>query len=215
MSNTFHIDSTPLQGYLKEIAHISGKSYSEVTQLTAQQVSAQASKLTKKSTKKKIKANFESKEFVTLYGNRYYLKNRYPNDLWAEIVNHREKSLDYKLQNVGIAKRSFYELAKEVPGTLTAPFPASVIRAGHPSIDQAANVQVRTFGNPASDRYTVLLRNASPVARSYGARGVFAMRRAVRNRGRAFARDLTKGVFKDLNLRAKRYPGIFVTPSTV
>lgn len=211
-SVTFEIDSTPLRNYLRDLAEISGKTTAEVTLLTAQTVCGKASALTKKSSKVKIKSDFERQEWITMSGKKYRLANRYSAKVFAKIDYFRLQRLNFRLENIGLGRRSFFELAKKVPGVLRIKVPAKVASAGHPSVAalQPDNVSVHTTGSESSSRYTVHLRNSSPVATSFGAQGARAMRRAIYARRSAFNRDLEKGVFRDAKLRAARYPGIFV-----
>lgn len=134
-----------------------------------------------------------------------YLASRY---VRQKLVAERTKEI---LRRRGMERLSWLQIGDALGVQLSAVSPAGSLRE---NIARGSKANGRTYANGSSTEVTAALRfqitveNQSPIAvRRWGRKRI---EEAMNRRRRGFEIAMKKGLFENLTLRAKRYPGIFV-----
>lgn len=135
----------------------------------------------------------------------YYLRNRYPNNLWAKISARRKTSLIAKLKARGLARRSWLDIARRLG--LSIKFPAyvgtAVARTGK-EYKENTSVQIQR----QKSKLQITFQNSQPTVNKIG--GGYALQAAVSGRVKYFMAGMSKSVFDKVATIAKRYPGMII-----
>lgn len=162
-------------------------------------------KRTKTATRASIAKNAATRKWRTYYGKKYYLENRYPNRVWAQIQKKLADSLKIKYAAIGLARRAWYEIGIKI-GPINAP--AQTKKAVAPGFTPGSDTSVKKTSTEYG--YGIIIENNSPLIRFSDSRQ--ALFGALAGRAGFFKRNLAKGVFNDMANVLKRYPGFKVTP---
>lgn len=134
----------------------------------------------------------------------YYLKNRYPDQLWNAIVSARKRKLTAILGARGLAQKSWDQIAEILGLTLAIP---NYVRAAVPTSGrQYKNVSATTNSNPA--QFQINIANAQPTVNLPRVGGARALERAISGRVKFFERNCKNAIFGDMKTVAKAYPGL-------
>lgn len=143
----------------------------------------------------------------------YNLTNRYPDQLWAKIVEARGKRLKDSIRARGLSKRTWFAIARALGYEVTA---AGFVKKAVPSSPKVSESQylggMRVKRIASRGFIAVHIENAQPTINKIG--GDRILQRAINSRVRFFARNLALGVFNSAKAVAKKYPGIRVSSST-
>lgn len=209
MSNQFKTEliATDFNRMLDELAAIDARiEFEDVVRSEVTKVIGKSLSLTKAAAIATIKRRYDTKEFTTFGGKKYYLPNRYPDALWAQIDAFRRDRLLKRLQARGIAKQTWANMATKLGVAVTAP-----------SYVLAANSYGRHFPEDVSgvsagggNEFGITIGNTSPLGQ--GAQMESALLNAMNGRTRYFERNMEHSAFATLASRAAKYPGIFTTP---
>ena len=161
--------------------------------------------------KPKTYKKMPGRAFTKFRGKLYNLAYRYPNATWNEIDAYLKRRVVERSGAVGIAKKSFYLIGKQL-GFAMAGVPKWVIKA-QPQAKFAgaymASITSIVEGGPHTS-FSIRAMNGSTSAMSYRAGGHRAANAAVRGRERFFEKNLQLGVFADARKIAAKYPGMIV-----
>lgn len=132
----------------------------------------------------------------------YYLKNRYPSTLWNTIAEKRKESFLRKLHAVGLAKKSWWNIAQ----ALGLP-----VKSGRfvSALAVTGKEYPQNFQTSKSVRETdiaVAFINAQPTVNAIG--GARALQTAINGRVKYFLYSVEKGVFDSMDKIARQYPGL-------
>ena len=118
------------------------------------------------------------------------------------------------LQARGLAKRSWVQIAEMLGIDISALGAPGYVLAAHPSNGQ--HYQNGTAHKMIEDaKFVIEIRNDSPLLTHFRhPTGPQILQRAIDSRLKAFRHDMAHDVFEDIARRARRYPGIFVSPPT-
>ncbi len=138
----------------------------------------------------------------------YYLQNRYPNALWSAISARRKASLARALRARGLAKKSWWEIARLLGITIKVPnyVPIAVASSGR---SYPGNVSAKRL-RPAA-KLQITIENAQPTVNIPQVGGARALQRAIDGRTKFFIQNVGRGVFDDVAKIAKKYPGVKVS----
>lgn len=135
----------------------------------------------------------------------YYLENRYPNALWSAIAARRKASLAAKLRARGLAKKSWWEIARALGITIKVP---SYVTAAVPTTGKTYdNVSVSL--SRSAGKLQITIENAQPTVNLIG--GARALQRAIDGRTKFFIQNVGRGVFDDVAKIVRKYPGMKAT----
>lgn len=133
----------------------------------------------------------------------YYLRNRYPDNLWALISARRKASLASKLAARGLAKRSWIDLGKKLGLNIDAPgYAASAIASTGKLYPEDTRVSFKR----EAGKLSISIENSQPTVVKIG--GARALQRAIEGRVKLFMRNIALGTFQDIKKIAARYPGV-------
>lgn len=118
----------------------------------------------------------------------------------------RKINLTQKLAAVGLSKKSWLQIADVLGIQLNEPGDIRNAKASN-GVDYQDGTAERTG---AENSLVIEIANAMPTVIQH-LNGAENLRIAVEKRERAFDLQVTHGVFLDMNLRAKLYPGLFLT----
>lgn len=134
-----------------------------------------------------------------------YLDTRYGH---AEAVKLRTKEI---LRRRGMERLSWLQIGDALGVSLATVAPARNLRE---DIARGSKANGRTYANGSATegtsalRFQITVENQSPIAvKRWGRKRI---EDAMQRRRRGFEIAMKKGLFENLTLRAKRYPGIFV-----
>lgn len=217
MSNQAQLDAERFRRLVLTLAKHANVSPEAVIEAEAAKILEGALRFTRvakaSSIRNRLIQRFESRKFLTLDGKRYSLENRYPDEVWSRVedalteeYNALEERIKERLKRRGIAKQSWWLLARKLGMDIKAP--AFVKKAQVNGVDLSSNVR---FGRQGSGRRSVLtLVNSSPPATSKGGKGHDALRKAFRGRLKFFERNVKEGVFDKVKTLSAAYPGITI-----
>lgn len=204
-TGNFRIDLTKFNLVLGELARAVGQSKSTVTdnEVTAI-LNATITKIPAARVDR-IKQYYAEREFVTYKGNKYWLRNKYPDYLWSELQSYLRERMNQRIAGRGLAKQSFLKIGQKLLLPVKAPDFVHVATAhGRPVVQQVNGTRHAT----GTSKYAVRLYNASPLNRWVAAR--VALMSSIGGRMAFFVTNLRKGVFDDATAVAKKYPGLSV-----
>ena len=219
----------------KDLASFSGKGVQQAidSEAAAMCESALASTAPRNYAKSSsaIKQRYNARKFQTKGGKKYFIGkptvkgyiiksgprkgqtvrrinnkgNRQPDSVWDRILDF-PRQIKIKIDSLGIAKRNWYELAKKIGFTIKAP-----------NWVTTANFMGRVYseGNAAIRRgkrkgaYSLELTNSGKNHKYTKADR--AWKTAVNKRIKYFLINVEKGVFKDIQQIAKKYPKLKLT----
>jgi hypothetical protein len=132
----------------------------------------------------------------------YSLRNRYPNILWHGIEKRRAESLRRKIGSIGLAKKSWWNIARKL---------GLPVKGGRfvSALAVTGKEYPENFQTSKSVRETdiaVAFINAQPTA--IGAGGARALQTAINGRVKYFLTNVQKGVFDSMDKIARQYPGL-------
>ena len=158
----------------------------------------------KVSNEAKIRASQESHTWMTLDSKRYYLLNRYPNELWSKMKDKTRKAEATRIQSIGWGARAWFELAVSL---------GLSINGGRAETAKIAGKDARTYVSSTQedtgDSFGITVRNASRLQAWINGRAAFFS--AIAGRLGFYRQNLKHGVFSDLKAVAAKYPGMKVT----
>lgn len=138
----------------------------------------------------------------------YYLRNRYPDALWNAIAARRTASLRRALKARGLAKKSWWEIAKALGLTIAVP---GYVTSAIPSTGRTYQGNTKVSVARASAKLQIKIENAQPTVNLPTVGGTRALQRAIDGRTKFFIQNIGRGVFNDLEKIAKKYPGMKVS----
>lgn len=133
----------------------------------------------------------------------YFLRNRYPDSLWAGIVARRDASFNTKIGAIGLAKKSWLNIARKLHLGVKAPaYVSKAVASTGKEYPENTSVKIER----KTGKIGVTIFNSQPTVNAIG--GERALQQAVDGRTKAFLYALGKGTFDSLAKIAKKYPGI-------
>jgi hypothetical protein len=215
---TTQIDARNLNGALRQLARISGKDFKDVVSNETLKILETAMRGTSAASVGDIRSNVEKQQAgwysagdtkrpstarTDGQGRRlYWLGNRYPAAIWAQIQAERAKNLKERLAARGLLKKGWYQLAADLGKIISAP--AYVKKATTPNGDYPEDASANETGE--GSKYTI----TGTLSRTYDRRIYTALRKAINKRTAYFVRSLKKGLLDNSKLVAARYPGLYV-----
>ena len=142
------------------------------------------------------------------FGNgmkKYFLSNRYPDGLWANMSALIRDSIMRRIRAIGLAKQQWADIARKAG--LDVKTPGYVLKATPPHPENST-VAVQT----TEDRFGIGFSLRGPGMAYSGSPDAF--RRALAGRTAYYRTSVAKGVFNDLAQVAARYKGIGVQVPT-
>jgi hypothetical protein len=216
------VDTSKFNAMVREIARKAGVPNEEVLTHEVGKILEKTITNTKAATVSSIRATSEKSQFSmqpeSLYspkGGRagvnvtkngfiaYFLRNRYPDNLWALMSARRKVSLAAKLKARGLARKSWLDIANRLglsinyPGYVASAVPSS--GKEHPE-----NTRVRLARQ--NGKLQIAFQNSQPTVNRIG--GSRALQAAIDGRYKFFITQMAKGTFDDIAKIAKKYPGI-------
>jgi hypothetical protein len=183
-----------------EIARTAGVTYEAVVKSETQKILEAASKNTVAAQVKLIEANERAQPVRVLNGKIYYMKNRYPDALWAQLQARVRRSIQLSKDARGLAKKSWKQVAERlgldvaVPGYVSS---ATTRWGDYP--DNARATEERRNSD-----FAIFIKNG----RTYSASVFDAIRKAMNGREKFFKENMKAGVFKSIETIAAKYPGL-------
>lgn len=229
MEVSCQVDTRNFEAACLALAKISGRSIEAVVNAELGKVIDRTIELTPAAQVNKIRSRHETAEFtaqppdlyepVTPEGREhrsiahrtskgkilYYLKNRYPNPLWGRIEHRRSESLRRQIGAIGLAKKSWWNIAK----ALGLP-----VKGGRfvSALATTGKEYPENFSTSKSVRETdiaVAFINAQPTVNAIG--GARALQAAINGRVKYFLYGVKKGAFDSMEKIARQYPGLKLT----
>jgi len=140
-------------------------------------------------------------DWRTYNGKKYKITNRFPDGVWNMITGRLDASLKRKLAAISLSRKAWWTLGIMIGPTDA---PAQTKRAVS-KVDQSVNVGVAK-DESVNGNYGLTITNSSPlIGVSKGRQALFS---AIAGRIGFYKQNLKRGVFNDLALVAKKYPGI-------
>lgn len=199
-------DTSELNRICAALSRVTGMAQMEILENEVAAILQRALSRTKSARAQQIREAYAKKTWTHLDKKRYYLKNRYPDELWARIVEARKETLRKRLQRRGLSKQSWEMLAQAMGMTIAAP-----------AFVKNANVNGRKFrenvlANKGTSRDKPFIEgtNRAPSVDTPGAAGRSALQGAISGRVKFFEKNLAEGVFRDVREIAAKYPGMKV-----
>jgi hypothetical protein len=213
------------------LAKVSGRSMQETVESELAKVIDRTIEFTPSSTASRIRKTFDGQTFTaqpsTLYAPQtspgrtvrsnarvsksgklfYFLENRYPNALWTQIAQRRKESLQRKIAAIGLAKKSWWVIAKALG------LPVKLGRFANAQSPDGRD-HPENFSVSKSVRETdiaVAFINSQPTVTNPKVGGRRALQSAIDGRVKYFLTNVQLGVFKSMDNIAKRYPGLKLT----
>lgn len=136
----------------------------------------------------------------------YYLRNRYPDNLWALMSARRNASFAAAIAAIGLSKRSWFEIAKRLGLTISVPAYAKKAVASTGK-DYPENISIKI--ERGNGKLQISFFNSQPTVNKIG--GARALQVAIDGRVKGFLVSLSKGTFTSAAKIAAKYPGIRIT----
>lgn len=133
----------------------------------------------------------------------YRMDRYYPDALWERIGADMAREVKQMLGRRGLAKQSWKLLAQSLGWRVIAPSYVAAARPQMPALVSGHRIR-------SGDRYGVRLVNRQVTARSVGADGHGALRRAIAGRVKYFERSARAGATASAEAVARAYPGLKV-----
>lgn len=185
---------------MREMSRVTGFSFAEIIRAETKSILEAAAKKTAAAQVKLIEANAKDKPVRSLNGKRYYMKNRYPDSLWAALQLQIKNSIKRRKDARGLSKKSWVQIAEKLGIAISTPnYVAKATAKGgdYPENAQGAEMQQ---GNAFHIEITNS-RTYSPSVRD-------ALRAAMRGRTNFFKKNLSLGLFQKTSEIAAKYPGL-------
>ena len=199
--------ATQFNKMLGELAAIDTRvEFSEVILEVSRSVVQNAMSRTKSAKVKDIVDKTGFRMFQTLNGKKYFLLNKYPAELWAQIEAQRLEGFNRKKNARGLAKQSWWHLANMFDRPIVTP--AYVVNANYKGRKYPGDVSASQRGSLST--YQLTIKNNSPLVGH--ANMPNALKWAMHGQTRNFETKLKLRAFKTVASRATAYPGIFVRP---
>ena len=211
------MDSRNLEGAMRQLARLTGRSFRDVVRAEARSIFEVASRRIRSAKVSEIRKNVEERPFVPIeqdfYSARdragvrvtangfikYSTDNRYPDQLWAEMQRRKKASIARRIKARGLSRKSMLQVAQSLGMKINVP--GYVQSASKDGKDYPDNARASESGTSA---YTI----SGQVTRTYD-RSIFsAFRSAMRGRTAYFRRNLRNGVFKSAKDIGQKYPGL-------
>lgn len=136
----------------------------------------------------------------------YYLRNRYPDALWAAMTERRSKSFFAKLAAIGLAKGSIVKIARQLGLTIKAPsYARKAIASTGKQYPENTSIKIER----GKFRLQISFFNSQPTINSIG--GARGLQVAIDGRVKAFLYAIGKGTFSSAAKIAAKYPGIKIS----
>ena len=209
MKHPTTVDLGEFNRSLVALAGFAGVSVDRVIENEAGKILETAINYTPAANVAKIRAAVEDREFTTIDGKKYYLKNLYPNATWSKITRSRKASLKKKLRARGISKASWLALARAAGLTIEAP---GFVSAAEPTSGRQYPENASARRERVQGRWGIFFVNRQPTVQTPFVKGRSAIARAIRGRQKFFDRNLKLGVLRDLQQIARAYPGLKIIP---
>lgn len=183
-----------------EIAKAAGVTYEQVVKSETQKILEAAARNTIAAQVKLIEANERAQPVRFMNGKIYFMNNRYPDALWAQLQARVKRSIQVSKEARGLSKKSWKQLAErlgfdiDVPGYVAA---ATTKNGDYPEDAKARE-------NREGSDFSITLQNA----RTYSPSVYDAIRKAMNGREKFFKENLKTGVFKSIETIAAKYPGL-------
>lgn len=225
MTGNVRVDTSSFNAMIGEIARKGNVTEEEVLVSEVGKILEATIRNTKTASVTSIRATSENSEFSmqpeSLYTPKsgregvnvtkggfiaYYLRNRYPNALWAAMSARRKTSLIAKLKARGLARKSWLDIARKLG--LRIQFPGYVANAVA-STGKEYPQNTRVSFQRRTGKLQINFENSQPTVNKIG--GGQALQRAVDGRYKFFLRNLALGTFDSVAKIARQYPGIKVT----
>lgn len=226
-----HVDASRLNGALHELSRLTGKDFKTVVRHETGKIMQMALSRTPAAKAKDIKAGVENWEFITasadLYAPKtprdagryqgfvpqkggkgiprvvYYKGNRYPQALWSQLMQIKERKIQRLLMARGLLKKSWIQVCHRM-GVEIGNTPAYVAGATTPKGDYPEDARGGERGEGSKFSFW------GEIDRIYDQRIIRALSSAMRGRVNYFKTNLRKGVFLKGKEIARRYPGLYV-----
>lgn len=132
----------------------------------------------------------------------YFLRNRYPDSLWAAMSERRNKSFFAKIGAIGLSKKSWYEIGRRLGLTLKGGnFVKAIASTGKQYPENTA-----TKIEKQKSKLQISIYNSQPTVNRTG--GERALQAAVDGRVKKFLYSIANNTFENAAKIAKQYPGI-------
>jgi hypothetical protein len=183
-----------------EIAKAAGVTYEQVVKSETQKILEAAARNTIAAQVKLIEANERAQPVRFMNGKIYFMNNRYPDALWAQLQAKVKRSIQVSKEARGLSKKSWKQLAErlgfdiDVPGYVAA---ATTKNGDYPEDAKARE-------NREGSDFSITLQNS----RTYSPSVYDAIRKAMNGREKFFKENLKTGVFKSIETIAAKYPGL-------
>lgn len=208
------------------LAKISGKSIEDVVTSELGKVIDRTIELTPAAKVSQIRSRYETAEFsaqpkelyepVSASGKRhrttahitpkgkllYKLNNRYPNILWGRIEQRRSDSLRRQIGAIGLAKKSWWNIAK----ALGLPVKGGRFVSAIATTGKEYPENFQTSKTVRETDIAVAFINSQPTVNAIG--GARALQAAINGRVKYFLFGVKKGAFDSLDKIARQYPGL-------
>lgn len=228
MEVSCQVDTSGFEAACLALAKVTGKSMESVVTSELGRVLDQTISYTPSASKAKIDARFEAARFTAqppdlytprtkvglkrrsqahLYKGklRYNLvENRYPDPLWQSIKVEREKSRKRKYGAIGLARKSWWDIAQRLGLPVSRNRVAKAIATTGKEYPQDISVSKSV----QETEIAVAFINAQPTVNLPSVNGRRALQSAINNRVKAFLANLHLGVFKSMEQIAHQYPGL-------
>lgn len=225
------MDARNLNGALRELSRLSGKDFRTVVQHETTKIMEGALKRTPAAKVGDIRKNSDDYEFITASahtyatkgersagryqgfarkkGNHasprvvYYRFNRYPDELWAKLMDLKKKRVQRRIMARGLLKKSWIQVAEKIGIALegVAGYVAGANSGGRDYPEDTKGGQRRSISN---------FEIWGVIERVYDWRIIKALSASMRARINYFRTNLKKGVFLKGKEIARRYPGLYV-----
>jgi hypothetical protein len=183
-----------------EIAKAAGVTYEQVVKSETQKILEAAARNTIAAQVKLIEANERAQPVRFMNGKIYFMNNRYPDALWAQLQAKVKRSIQVSKEARGLSKKSWKQLAERLGFDIDVP--GYVAQATTKNGDYPEDAKARE--NREGSDFSITLQNA----RTYSPSVYDAIRKAMNGREKFFKENLKTGVFKSIETIAAKYPGL-------
>ena len=199
-TSSINVVASDFSRAMRDLSRITGVSFAEIIRAETKSILEAAAKKTAAAQVKLIEANAKDKPVRSLNGKRYYMKNRYPDSLWAALQLQIKNSIKRRKDSRGLSKKSWVQVAEKLGISISTPnYVAKATTKGGDYPENAQGAEMHQ-GNAFHIEITNS-RTYSPTVRD-------AIRAAMRGRTNFFKKNLRLGVFQKTSEIAARYPGL-------